>query len=440
MSSRLAGRLSAARQSRIVGRASEQALFQLALAEAELPLHVLHVFGPSGVGKSTLLRLFAHHCEQRNIPAIQIDARNVEPAPEAFVNALRPAMNLGPQDSPFEAMAAHPGHVVILIDTYEALAPLDDWVRETLLGELPENMLMEVFKVTDAHELFEWLRDLSFIEPGQQGLFPHDLAREALAADVRWRNPDWYSELHHRARRYYTARLQQTHGAEQQRILFDLIFLHRDNAVVRPFYDWQGSGGTVVADILRPGDETLLTAWDYLQCHAPLRPGEGATYFRYWMTSDTRQAVSPIQSLIFVNIVRHYLTTPGLAYTMLPCSEPDFWVPVFDYAELTRLPEADFEISGRRYGVYGHDWRVMPPMAWLALMGEKEIAVASQATPVVQPTMPLFILSEPEFAEAVRDALRDYARASAFRNNPLLRSRLVANRNEQKMSSFWSGK
>jgi hypothetical protein len=37
-------------------------------------------------------------------------------------------------------------------------------------------------------------------------------------------------------------------------------------------------------------------------------------------------------------------------------------------------------------------------------------------------------LSESEFAEAVRDALRDYARASAFRNNPLLRSRLVANR------------
>ena len=76
MSSRLANRLSAARQSRFVGRAAEQALFQSALAEEELPLHVPHVFGPSGVGKSTLLRLYAHHCEENDIPAVRIDTRN----------------------------------------------------------------------------------------------------------------------------------------------------------------------------------------------------------------------------------------------------------------------------------------------------------------------------------------------------------------------------
>ena len=142
MSSRLANRLSAARQSRFVGRGSEQALFQSALAEDELPLHVLYVFGPGGVGKTTLLRMFAHHCEQAKIPIVQIDARNVEPSPEAFLNALRLALNLDPQASPFQVIAAQPCHLVILIDTYEVLAPLDDWIRENLLGELPENTLM----------------------------------------------------------------------------------------------------------------------------------------------------------------------------------------------------------------------------------------------------------------------------------------------------------
>jgi len=39
----------------------------------------------------------------------------------------------------------------------------------------------------------------------------HDLTREVLTADLRWRNPDWYAELHRRARIYYTTRLQQTH-------------------------------------------------------------------------------------------------------------------------------------------------------------------------------------------------------------------------------------
>ncbi len=73
--------------------------------------------------------------------------------------------------------------------------------------------------VPDVREWFQWLRDLSFIESGRLGLFPHDLAREVLIADLRWRNPDWYAKLHERARAYYTARLEQTQGHQQQHIL-----------------------------------------------------------------------------------------------------------------------------------------------------------------------------------------------------------------------------
>ena len=38
------------------------------------------------------------------------------------------------------------------------------------------------------------------------------------------------------------------------------------------------------------------------------------------------------------------------------------------------------------------------------------------------------MLSEPEFAAAVRDALRDLARPDGLRDSPLLRSRLVTDR------------
>jgi hypothetical protein len=61
-------------------------------------------------------------------------------------------------------------------------------------------------------------------------------------ADLRWRNPDWYAELHQRARNYYASRLKQTHGQEQQRVLFDYVFLHRDNPTIRPFLEWQEAG------------------------------------------------------------------------------------------------------------------------------------------------------------------------------------------------------
>jgi len=40
----------------------------------------------------------------------------------------------------------------------------------------------------------------------------------------------------------------------------------------------------------------------------------------------------------------------------------------------------------------------------------------------------LVVLSEPDFAEAVRDALRDYARPHELADSPLLRSRLVMER------------
>jgi hypothetical protein len=144
------------------------------------------------------------------------------------------------------------------------------------------------------------------------------------------------------------------------------------------------------------------------------------------MARDTYQAVSPVQSVIFVNAVRYYLTTPGLAFTIFPCAVPEFWERVFAYADLTRLPDADYRSGSQRHGAYGHDWRKVPPMAWLELLGKRELA---EEQPTQQPTgEPLIVLSEAAFFEAIQEALRDIARPDALRNNPLTRSRLVIDR------------
>jgi len=608
MSVRLADRLIAARRRRFVGRLPELAQLQSALAAGELPFQLLHIYGPGGVGKTTLLAEFSYLAEQAGLACALLDARAVEPAPEAFTGALRAALGLDPTASVPDSLAARPGRVLVLIDTYEALAPLDEWLRNTFLPQLSENtlvvlagrnpplpgwqadpgwqtlirtlplrnlspeesraylakrqvpadehqkvldfthghplalslvadvldqrpgqsfqpenapdvvktlleqfvqkapgpahraaleacaqvrlmneaLLAEMLGMPEVHELFDWLRGLSFVESRPEGLFPHDLAREALAADLRWRNPDWYAELHRRARNYYTNRLNQAREPSQaQRVLLDYVFLHRDNPMVRPFLEWQSEGQGLLVDNARPADLPMVLAlvrqyegevsarlaehwfqkapgWlvlraadgtptgfvamiglqqadaedvrsdpataaalRYLQSRTPLRPGEIATHFRFWMAQDCYQAVSPIQSLIFVNMVRHYLTTPGLAFTFLPCVEPDFWAPIFAYADLARLPECDFEVGGQRYGVYGHDWRAVPPMAWLALLGEREISGGTQGAPPPQATEPLVVLSQAEFGQAVRDALRDFARPDLLRSNPLLRSRMV---------------
>ncbi|MGB9633053.1 MAG: ATP-binding protein [Chloroflexaceae bacterium] len=608
MSSRLSDRLNSARRERFTGRAEELALFERALGAVELPFCMLYIHGPGGVGKTTLLAQFADLAEHAGARAVMVDGRNLEATPESFLAAMRLALGVDPATAPAEVLAGYTGRSVLLIDTFDMLAPLEGWLRDVFLPDLSdrvlvvlasrhppaspwradpgwqqvlktvalrnlspdegrayltrrqvpapdlpailsfthsyplalslvadlyeqrqdyhfapaeahdvvaallerflqrvpgpahraalevcalarvttESFLAEILAVPDAHDLFEWLRGLSFVQSRPGGLFPHDVAREVLVADLRWRNPQWYAELHRRARVHYARRLHETQGVEQQLVLFDFVYLHRENPAVRPFFEWQASG-RALPDRFRPEDAerlaamvaryegpesarlasywlarqpenvvvfrdlegqpagfmTLLAleratsedlavdaaigrAWEHLSRHAPLRAGESATYFRFWLAAETYQAVSPTQSLIFITMVRHYFT-PGLAYTFYACADADFWLPVFSYAELERRPELDFEVGAARFGVYVHDWRAMPPLPWLELLGQRELAAAPEMIrpPVVER---LVVLSQEEFVEAVEAALRNYARPDALRGSPLLRSRVVTGR------------
>lgn len=608
MTVRLADRLRTARRDAIVGRDTEKALFMAALTAPDPPFCLLSVLGPGGIGKSTLLHEFSVLAAQAAIPAIYLDSRNIDASPDAFLLALATAFEVDTADSILDLLTKRRQRTVLLIDTYERLAPLDGWLREVFLPQLSdqvmvvlagrnalpaewrmdagwrsliyeialrnlsalesqeylrrrgvnsdqqktvlrfthghplalslvadvldqrpgvqfepadvpdmlkalleqfvqkvpgpahrvaleacalvrvltEGLLASMLSIPDAHELFDWLRSLSFIEASAQGIFPHDLARDTLVADLRWRNPDWYAELHRRARSYYSSRLQQVGPTEQQQVLYDYVFLHRDNQLVRPFYEWQGMAAAL-PDSVRPEDFPALTQmvtryegeasaqclqhwlqrqpegfliyrgsdqevagfvhylalhlvdaedeeadpavgsfYHYLEKQMPLREGEIATLFRFWMSRESYQDVSPIQSQIFINMVRHYLTTPSLAYTFIVCADPSFWKPVFTYADLSRLPALDFTVGSRRYGVYGHDWRRVPPIAWLDLMGERELGTVPVTPP--EEVERMVVLEISEFANAVQDALKQLLRPLHLRGNPLLRSRLVVDR------------
>jgi hypothetical protein len=54
---------------------------------------------------------------------------------------------------------------------------------------------------------------------------------------------------------------------------------------------------------------------------------------------------------------------------------------MFTEIHIWRTPGADFEIDGRRYGVFAHDWRIETATEWLRLKAERAWRIEAAASP-----------------------------------------------------------
>jgi ABC-type transport system involved in cytochrome c biogenesis ATPase subunit len=68
VTARLANRLTQAIRQRFVGRRAELELFRIALSQDVPDFAILHLHGPGGMGKTTLLRQFALIAEEMERP------------------------------------------------------------------------------------------------------------------------------------------------------------------------------------------------------------------------------------------------------------------------------------------------------------------------------------------------------------------------------------
>jgi len=598
--------LAARRRRRFVGRTSEVELFQLALESPDPAFLLLHIHGPPGIGKSSLLDVLAGLAADKGAKVVRLDGRDLVPSPPAVLQAL--GVLEVPEEEGAIAGLSDDGRLVVLFDTYERLSPLDEWVRTRLLPRLPataltvvagrtpldsawradpawrellrvvslrnlspeesrqylqacgvdparqeqlvelahghplglslladvvvrggeaaadpltpdlvgtllqrfveivpsglhrralevcaparvttEALLREVLGLEDAHELFTWLRELSFVESGPEGVFPHDLARDALEADLRWRDPEGYRRVFRGVRGHINGRLQTSRGQEQQRAIADAKYLFRRLPGVGSPVDWE-AWGQQYPEPARPGDrEPLLdlvlrwegeasaaiaarwwerqpegffvvrgqdgviggflalldltraskqdieadpgarAAWDFAMRHAAPRPTDMVTQSRFIVDREAYQGPSATLNATPILTMQRYLGTANLAWDFLALAEPERWDAYFAAADLPRAAGADFWVGGRRYGLFAHDFRQIPGDALLELVTERALAHdLTPSSPTVQPL--LLVLSQPEFNDAARQALRDLRRPDLLSRNPLLRTRLVRDR------------
>jgi hypothetical protein len=577
---RLAETLEELRRRSFVGRDEEIALFRRALAGPG----VIFVHGAGGVGKTTLLDMFAHLAAEAGRTPVRVDARH---------------LTLGSQTLPAPPGDGRP---VLLIDTYELLEPVDDWVREQYLPSLPADCLVviagrrapqpgwradpawraltrvvvldnlpagdsrayldaqdvpaavhdhllaisrghpltlslltdavargatprslrdvpdvvgalvarlitqapslrhraaleacaQVPATTvgylravvggDADELFAWLRGQPFIGESPHGLYPHDVVRAVLDADLRWRDPERYAEMYRRkltafhdqvralsdereqlelvirmvilngARsslgplaalppplRAYADRLRESdrepilamttrwQGTEQAELV--ATWMHRRPEAFRAFRTAEGElrGYTACLDLteadlgLDPGADAM---WQYASKHAPPRPGERIRAWRFFLDRDHGQGPSASTTLFLACQVRDILLLgDDIAWTLVGAwQDAELWGPFMELIDFWAATDADYRIGVSRFPVFAHDWR---------RIGVEELTQVMHARHVGTPVRPAGagagapVLSRSDFTDAVRSALRHLHTPELLDENPLLRSRMI---------------
>jgi hypothetical protein len=320
------------------------------------------------------------------------------------------------------------------------VADVPDPAHRTALQVLAHNrqtteaLLKDTVGPDRAAECFAWLRDLSFTKSGPEGLYPHDLARDVLDLDLRWRDPQGWADLHRQVRAHILGRIVGSAGWAQAVANADFIYLHRHSSGLRPYFSfdvispvwWEPAVADDLPDILelvrrREGEESLawhrawaerevasfvalrsrgthlhgfslhlrldadggrvareigdpfaVAATDRVERTAPLRRGQHILLTRQWLDVDGHYEPTPSFQAVATADTAMWLGDPAPALSVMFMPDPEFWTPFFAYIDHAHAEDGDLEFDGRSYAMFLHDWRVTPRDAWLELMEPRE--------------------------------------------------------------------
>ncbi|GAA3085098.1 hypothetical protein GCM10017600_62500 [Streptosporangium carneum] len=344
-----------------------------------------------------------------------------------------------------------------------------------------QDVLRTVLPDEDAAELFSWLRRLPFVESSPLGLYPHDVVREILEADLRWRDPQGYAHMHRRIEDRLTQQIRAAEDADVLGAVGSLFYLHRGEGRTPEPHFRHGEGEVYEAafrpedtdDLLRlaaewdpatvaavshwtawqpqafrlyrrtttgelagacawlrldehseaeaQADPVVATAWNTARATAPLRPGEHLAVNRSWVRKRY-WGTSPVTNLIRWRTVGWCLRSERMAWSFMAIRGDDPLSGHSGYYNMHGLGDHAWE-GDTEYVLLAHDWRAVPAQVWL----ERLLPTGTHEVPV-KPEPELAVMSEAEFTDAVRKALRHLSKHRELAANPLTRSRLLAGR------------
>lgn len=121
-----------------VGR--QQEIEQLLVLVTDRNMPVVFVHGIGGIGKSSLLNMFAAEAQARGAVVIRLDCRTIKPSPDGFLRELIKA--IGGDSADVEQVATRLSQlgerVILTLDTYEVFRMMDTWLRQVFIPALSD--------------------------------------------------------------------------------------------------------------------------------------------------------------------------------------------------------------------------------------------------------------------------------------------------------------
>lgn len=337
--------------------------------------------------------------------------------------------------------------------------------------------------IEESSAAYRWLCERPFVQRAAKGVRLHDLLRDALRAELSWRDPEGIESMLDRIYPYLVERIHRATGPEQERRFLELCRMLRKEpggallggdvdeahyadavadselpifvdavrryegeeaaAIARAWLEHARDGLVGFRDASQalvgfvqyvridpkavsrdpfPSDPCVSALLDEMARTCPLREGERATIARFWFGLDGYQRPDAMQLRLWGHMTFTLVLAAADVLVGAVHPDPEHWLRRPDRAHDLF---GTFELGGRPHGIFGQDWRRASRQAWFGRM-VSAYRHGPAAPPGVQNE--LDVLDRTRFDAAVRAALRAWSDSTKLEANPLLRTRLVPDR------------